>query len=288
MKPQQHGQRPGRPASQGSGLARALSKLGFCSRSQAWALIQAGRVRVNGVPRRDPEWRVNLERDRLQVDEQAVRGEAKVYLLLNKPRGLVTTAADEQGRETVFECLAGKGLPFVVPVGRLDKASEGLLLFTNDTAWAARITAPESHIEKTYHVQVDCLADEDLARRIQAGTEAEGEFLAARRAHVLRQGTRNSWLEIVLDEGRNRHIRRLLAALGVGVMRLVRVAIGPVPLGNLAKGEFRHLTRQEVSGGWNPRKSIAGRGSHSAGAHSSPLIMQLPDNGPGMDERQDQ
>lgn len=245
MKPRRD-QHAGRPAGESGGLARALSKLGYCSRSQARALIQAGRVRVNGVPRRDPEWRVNLERDRLQVDEQAVRGEAKVYLMLNKPRGLVTTAADEQGRETVFECLAGKGLPFVAPVGRLDKASEGLLLLTNDTAWAARITAPESHLDKTYHVQVDCLADEDLARRIQAGAEAEGELLAARRVSVLRHGTRNSWLEIVLDEGRNRHIRRLLAALGVGVMRLVRVTIGPLPLGDLAKGQFRHLTSSEV------------------------------------------
>ena len=245
MKPRRD-QHAGRPAGDSGGLARALSKLGYCSRSQARALIQAGRVRVNGVPRRDPEWRVNLERDRLQVDEQAVRGEAKVYLMLNKPRGLVTTAADEQGRETVFECLAGKGLPFVAPVGRLDKASEGLLLLTNDTAWAARITAPESHLDKTYHVQVDCLADEDLARRIQAGAEAEGELLAARRVSVLRHGTRNSWLEIVLDEGKNRHIRRLLAALGVGVMRLVRVTIGPLPLGDLAKGQFRHLTSSEV------------------------------------------
>jgi 23S rRNA pseudouridine2605 synthase len=201
---------------------------------------------VNGVLRRDPELRVDWQRDRIEVDEQGVREEAKVYLMLNKPRGLVTTTADEQGRDTVFECLAGKGLPFVAPVGRLDKASEGLLFFTNDTVWAARITAPESHLDKTYHVQVDCVADEGLARRIQAGTTVEGDRLAAKCVRVLREGTRNSWLEIVLDEGRNRHIRRLLAALGVGVRRLVRVAIGSVPLGNLAKGEFRRLTREEV------------------------------------------
>jgi 23S rRNA pseudouridine2605 synthase len=234
------------PAGHGSGLARALSKLGFCSRSQACELIEAGRVRVNGVLRREPQWRVDWQRDRIEVDKQAIGEEAKVYLMLNKPRGLVTTAADEQGRDTVFECLAGKGLPFVAPVGRLDKASEGLLFLTNDTAWAARITAPESHLDKTYHVQVDCVADEELAQRIQAGTDSEGDFLAAKRVRVLREGTRNSWLEIVLDEGRNRHIRRLLAALGVGVRRLVRVAVGAVPLGNLAKGEFRRLTREEV------------------------------------------
>ena len=230
------------------GLARALSKLGFCSRSQAWKLIQAGHVRVNGTPRRDPEFRVDRQRDRIEVDGQPVRGEAKVYLMLNKPRGLVTTAADEQGRDTVFACLAGKGLPFVAPVGRLDKASEGLLLLTNDTVWAAQITAPETHLDKTYHVQVDCVADEPLVRRIQAGTTMDGEFLSAKSARVLREGTRHSWLEIVLDEGRNRHIRRLLAALGVNVLRLVRVAIGPLPLGNLPKGEFRRLTSEEVAG----------------------------------------
>ena len=224
-----------------------MSKLGFCSRSHAWELIQAGRVSVNGVLRRDPELRVNLHRDRIEVDQQAIREAAKVYLMLNKPRGLVTTTADEQGRDTVFECLAGKGLPFVAPVGRLDKASEGLLFFTNDTAWAARITAPDSRLDKTYHVQVDCVADEELARRIRAGATVEGDVLAAKRVRVLRQGIRNSWLEIVLDEGRNRHIRRLLAALGIGVRRLVRVAIGPVPLGNLAKGETRRLTPEEVT-----------------------------------------
>jgi 23S rRNA pseudouridine2605 synthase len=229
-------------------LARALSKLGYCSRSQAGTLIEAGRVRVNGVVRREPEWRVDLPRDRIEVDEQVLQEEAKVYLMLNKPRGLVTTASDEQGRETVLECLAGQGLPFVSPVGRLDKASEGLLLLTNDTTWAARITAPDSHLDKTYHVQVDCVADEDLARRVQAGTTVDGDLLAAKGVRVLRHGTRNSWLEIVLDEGRNRHIRRLLAALGVSVLRLVRVAIGSVPLGNLAKGAFRRLTPEEVRG----------------------------------------
>jgi len=196
--------------------------------------------------RRDPEWRVDLRGDRFDVDEQAVSPEAKVYLMLNKPRGWVTTVSDEKGRPTVCKCLAGQGLPFVAPVGRLDMASEGLLLLTNDTQWAARLTDPAAHLEKLYHVQVDCLADERLTRRIEAGVMVEGDFLAAKRARLLRQGTRNSWLEIVLDEGKNRHIRRLLAALGVGVLRLVRVAIGPLPLGNLPKGAFRRLTAQEV------------------------------------------
>jgi 23S rRNA pseudouridine2605 synthase len=229
-----------------AGLARALSKLGCCSRSQGWKLIQAGRVRVNGVVRRDPEFPVAWRQARIEVDTQSIKQETKAYLMLNKPRGLVTTASDEQGRDTVFKCLSGKGLPFVGPVGRLDQASEGLLLFTNDSAWAARITAPETHLDKIYHVQVDCMADEQLARRIQAGLKVEEDFLAAKCVRVLRQSTRNSWLEIVLDQGKNRHIRRLLAALGVGVLRLMRVAIGPLPLGNLAKGQFRSLTPAEV------------------------------------------
>ena len=230
-----------------TGLARALSKLGLCSRSQGWVLIEAGRVRVNGRVVRDPETRVVPGRDRIEVDGRAVRAEAKVHLMLNKPRGLVTTASDEQGRETVFQCLTGMALPFVAPVGRLDKASEGLLLFTNDTAWAARIADPESHLNKTYHAQVDCLADEALARRLEKGVVADGELLSAGRAGVLRQGEKNSWLEIVLDEGKNRHIRRLLGALGISVLRLVRVAVGPLQLGALPKGQARRLTREEIA-----------------------------------------
>ena len=167
--------------------------------------------------------------------------------MLNKPRGLVTTASDEQGRETVFSCLERQDLPLLAPVGRLDKASEGLLLFTNDTAWAAQFTAPESHLNKTYHVQVDCLADEALAQRMQNGVTVDGSRLAAQRVRVLRHGTKNSWLEVVLDEGKNRHIRRLLAALGVSVLRLVRVAAGCLQLGALAKGESRPLTPEEVA-----------------------------------------
>jgi 23S rRNA pseudouridine2605 synthase len=231
----------------GTGLARALSKLGFCSRRQAEQIIKEGRIRVNGVIRLDPEFRVELDRARIEADGQAVHAEIKVYLMLNKPRGLVTTASDERGRRTVFECLADTHLPFVSPVGRLDQASEGLLLLTNDTQWAARITAPDSHLDKTYNVQIDCQADDRLVERIRKGVTSEGQFLAVKGVAILRHGTHNSWLEIVLDEGRNRHIRRLLAALGVNVLRLVRIAIGPLALGNLAKGEVRRLTDKQVT-----------------------------------------
>lgn len=240
------GARAGARADKPRELARALSRLGFASRSQATALIAEGRVSVNGIARRDPTCRVELGRDRIEVDGKVVEDAARVYLMLNKPRGLVTTSSDERGRGTVFDCLAGRNLPFVSAVGRLDQASEGLLLFTNDGAWAARLTEPAHHVEKTYHVQVDRVADAALVTALGVGVTDDGEHLATRTARLLRAGAKTSWLEVVLDEGKHRHLRRLLGALGVEVERLVRVAIGPLVLGDLAKGASRPLTDDEV------------------------------------------
>jgi 23S rRNA pseudouridine2605 synthase len=228
------------------GLARALSKLGFCSRSQAANLIRAGRVRLNGATRKDPETPVHLERDRIDVDRNAVASESKIYLMLNKPRGVVTTASDEKGRRTVYSLL-GEKLPWVGPVGRLDKASEGLLLFTNDSEWAAGLSDPSSHLDKTYHVQVGIVPYQYITDRLQNGIRAGGELLRAKQARVLRAGEKNSWLEIVLDEGKNRQIRRMLEHLGIEVLRLIRVAIGPLALGTLAKGKSRALALAEKS-----------------------------------------
>jgi 23S rRNA pseudouridine2605 synthase len=229
------------------GLARALSKLGYCSRSQAAELIRGGRVRLNGGLRRDPETSVRLEKDHIEVDDHAVETRQKIYLMMNKPRGVVTTAHDEKGRETVYAVLAkaGESLPWVAPVGRLDKASEGLLLLTNDSEWGARIVAPETHLEKTYHVQIDTLADAKLITALVRGVSDGGDLLRGVRSRLLRSGERNCWLEIVLDEGKNRQIRRMLAALGVEVLRLVRVGIGPLQLGELAKGSFRAIKKEE-------------------------------------------
>ena len=221
-----------------------MSKRGSCSRSQASELIRAGRVRLNGKVRRDPETPVRLEQDRITLDGQPLQAQEKVYLMLNKPRKVVTTASDEAGRKTVYACLP-PGLPWVAPVGRLDMASEGLLLMTNDSEWAARITAPESHLDKRYHVRVGARVDEELLQKMMAGVESEGEWLQVKRVEVLRQGGRNCWLTVVLDEGRNRQIRRIMEALGVEVLRLVRVAIGPVELGELKKGQARRLSAEE-------------------------------------------
>lgn len=227
-------------------LPRALSKLGLCSRTQAAALIAAGRVSVNGKPARNATLRVDPGADCICVDGRAIVATQAVYLMLNKPRGLVTTAADEQGRPTVYSLLHDPALPWVAPVGRLDRASEGLLLFTNDSAWAARLLDPASHVDKVYHAQIDRVADEALLARLRAGVEIVGEPpLAARTVRVLRAGEKTCWLEVVLDEGRNRHIRRMLQALGVEVRRLVRVAIGPLQLGDLPKGAWRPLTPAE-------------------------------------------
>jgi 23S rRNA pseudouridine2605 synthase len=227
------------------GLARAISKLGYCSRSRAAELVAAGRVKWNGALRRDPETPVHLGKDRIEIDGQPVARSSKIYLALNKPCGVVTTAADEKGRETVYSLLP-ENLPWLAPVGRLDKASEGLLLLTNDSEWAARITAPETHLDKTYHVQIDAIANEALLETLRSGIRAsDGEFLRVKNVRILRHGEHNSWVEIILDEGKNRHIRRMLEHLKLEVLRLVRVAIGPLALGDLAKGATRALSHDE-------------------------------------------
>jgi 23S rRNA pseudouridine2605 synthase len=184
--------------------------------------------------------------DRIDIDGQEPAPAPRVALMLNKPRGLVTTAKDERGRATVYSCFADAALPWLAPIGRLDKASEGLLLFSNDPVWSARITDPNSGPPKTYHVQIDRLPDAALLADLERGAVSDGERLSVRSARRLRSGEKNAWLEIVLDEGRNRQIRRLLEAFDVSVVRLVRVAIGSLALGELAKGRWRMLTEKEM------------------------------------------
>lgn len=240
---------PGSPVERAPrhGLARVLSKLGLCSRSQAQLWVRAGRVSVNDCIVRDDESPTDARRDRIALDGKSVAAAPRVYLMLNKPRGSVTTSSDEHDRDTVYALLAGADLPWVAPVGRLDKASEGLLLFSNDTGWSAALTDPATHLDKTYHVQIDTLPDASLLSRVCAGSVDQGELLKAKFARELRRGAKNAWLEIVLDEGRNRHIRRMLAAFDIKVLRLVRVAIGSLPLGRLGKGAWRYLQADELA-----------------------------------------
>ena len=229
------------------GLARILSKRGYCSRKQAEALVHSGRVQLEGRQVLDPDHPVSRVDARIEVDGQSVGLPARQYLMLNKPRGLVTTAHDERGRETVYRCFDGAALGWIAPVGRLDKASEGLLLFSNDPEWAARITDPATGPDKSYHVQVDCIPDAAMLSALHEGVREGDELLRAKSAVLLRAGEKHAWLEIVLDEGRNRQIRRLLDARGVGVLRLLRVAIGSLALGDLPKGQWRELSVQEVA-----------------------------------------
>jgi 23S rRNA pseudouridine2605 synthase len=229
------------------GVARVISKLGLGSRTEAAAWVGQGRVRVNGRLVRDAEHAVRQGVDRIEIDGRESEPVPRIALMLNKPRGLVTTTKDEQGRATVYSCFKGAALPWLAPVGRLDKASEGLLLFSNDPAWAARITDPDTGPAKTYHVQVNRLPDAGLLASLEYGIAVDGERLAVKSARQLRTGEKNAWLEIVLKEGRNRQIRRLLTAFDVSVLRLVRVAVGPLSLGPLPKGQWRMLTAEEIA-----------------------------------------
>jgi 23S rRNA pseudouridine2605 synthase len=216
------------------------------SRTAASGWVREGRVRVNGRVITDPEFPVRGGVDRVSVDGRDAASVERIVIMLNKPRGLVTTTQDERGRETVYRCLENTGLPWLAPVGRLDKASEGLLLFSNDPVWAAQVTDPASGPEKIYHVQVGRSPDASLLPALTRGVPADGDHLSAKSARILRAGKRTAWLEIVLEEGRNRQIRRLLAALDVSVLRLVRIAMGPLQLGNLPKGAWRRLSAEEI------------------------------------------
>lgn len=185
----------------------------------------------------------------IQVDGVRAQTADRIYLALNKPRGLVTTARDEKQRATIYDCLRDLQLPWIAPVGRLDQASEGLLLLSNDSQWAAGITAPESRLCKTYHVQIDRPPSTSDLQALVTGVEVEAgqPKWCAVSANLLRSGGKTAWLEVALDEGRNRQIRRMLMALDLRVLRLLRVAIGPVLLGNLAKGATRTLSADEIA-----------------------------------------
>lgn len=225
-------------------LQKLLSAAGVCSRRAAETYLTAGRVTVNGEPARLGQ-RADPDRDEILVDGRPLAPRAKpVYILLNKPRGYVTTLSDERGRKTVAELVADCGAR-VYPVGRLDLDSEGLLLLTNDGDWAQHLLHPSHEVEKTYHVSVFGPVA-GAAARLAAMTDLEGEPIRPARVEVLRQTARTAVLAVTIHEGKNRQIRRMCARCGLTVKRLRRVQEGPLKLGNLPTGKWRDLSENEV------------------------------------------
>jgi 23S rRNA pseudouridine2605 synthase len=229
----------GRPPGRRVQLHRAVSKLGLGSRTQAWVWVRAGEVAVDGRVVTDPLTWVDLDRQRITRRGRETTPAASVVLALHKPRGVVTTRSDERGRRTVYDLLP-PGLPWVFPAGRLDADSEGLLILTNDSALAVRLTEPEHRVPKTYRVTLDAPPSADDLRRWREGVELDDG--RTRPAGVrLMGGEKSRTVEIVLTEGRNRQVRRMAREVGRRVRRLVRVAIGGLALGDLAPGACRLL-----------------------------------------------
>jgi pseudouridine synthase len=226
-------------------LDRALSRAGVASRTEVAGLIRAGRVTVNGRAVVDPGAWVDPERDRVALDGKPVRSAARRYLALHKPVGYVTTRRDPEGRRTVYDLL-GAVRGWVAPVGRLDRRTSGLLLLTNDTTFSDRVTDPRSHLPKTYLVKTNSrLADGQIDQLRRGVRLSDGP---ARPAVVRLRGAggSHSLLEIVLTEGRNQQVRRMLRAVGSKVVRLKRISIGPLILGGLRSGAWRELSSSEI------------------------------------------
>ncbi|MGA2739294.1 MAG: pseudouridine synthase [Bryobacteraceae bacterium] len=226
-------------------LERVLSKAGLGSRTEARSWIGAGRVRVNGKVVETPDRWVDMERDRVTLDGRPVRGARKVYLLLYKPKGYLTTHTDPQGRPTVYDLVRDAGL-WLVPVGRLDLDTTGLLIMTNDTEFAERLTNPEYKVPKTYQAKcADRLTDEQIGR-LRDGVELSDGPTRPARVERLRDSGKYTHIELTIGEGRNRQVRRMVEAVGSKVLKLTRVAIGPVRIGELQIGKWRPLTAAEV------------------------------------------
>jgi len=226
-------------------LERVISKAGLGSRTDARSWIGAGRVRVNGRVVQTPDHWVDMERDRVTLDGKPVRGGQKVYLLLYKPKGYLTTYSDPQGRPTVYDLLREAGA-WVIPVGRLDLDSTGLLIMTNDTAFGEHLTNPDHKVPKVYQAKcAGILSDEQIAR-LRDGVELSDGRTRPALVERLRDSGKNTHLQLTITEGRNRQVRRMVEAVGSKVLKLTRVAIGPVRIGDLQIGKCRHLTAAEV------------------------------------------
>jgi len=227
-------------------LDRALSRSGAGSRTQACAWIEAGRVRVNGRVVKDPGKWIDPASDRITLDGEQVRAVERIYLALHKPKGYVTTRSDPEGRATVYDLL-GELPAWVAPVGRLDRDTSGLLLFTNDSDLADRINDPEHHLPKSYVVTTWREVEDEGLERLARGLELDDGPTRPTKVRRLEPNGKRARIEIVLREGRNRQVRRMLEAVGHKVVALERVAIGMVCLGDLAVGQSRSLTRAELA-----------------------------------------
>jgi pseudouridine synthase len=237
---------PPRPATRKlKTLERVFSKAGIGSRTEARHAIAAGKVRVNGQIVEDPEHWVDLDRDRVTLNGKPLRRAPGQYVLLYKPKGYLTTYRDPQGRPTVYDLIAGLGT-WVTPVGRLDLDTSGLLLLTNDTDFAEQVMNPESKVPKTYQVKTATKLNETQIEQLRRGVELSDGPTRPAAVTLLRETSRYSHLELVLTEGRNRQVRRMIEAVGSKVLKLVRTAIGPIRIGDLPIGAWRALTREEV------------------------------------------
>lgn len=229
-------------------LDRALSRFGVASRAEARKAIQKGCLKVNGRIVRDPECWVHPEKDILHLDGRRLKPARKVYLLFYKPKGVITSHGDPEGRKTVYGFLGGDS-KWVFPVGRLDRDTSGLLLLTNDTDFADFVTRPQSQVPKTYLVKVNGLLSDEVIARLQSGVEMKrGDWASPLSVRRLENRGKYTWLEIILTEGKNREVRRMIEAVGFQVLKLVRTGIGRLTLEGLETGKSRKLTPEEVTG----------------------------------------
>jgi len=228
-------------------LDRVLSRFGLASRTAARQAILAGWLKVNGKVVRDPDLWVRPDQATLHLDGQRLKPARKTYLLLYKPKGVITSHGDPGGRKTVYEYLGDNG-KWVSPVGRLDKDTSGLLLLTNDTEFADHVTNPHSKVLKTYLVKTSGILSEEIVSRLNAGVEMKrGDWASPISVRRLEDRGKYTWLEVVLAEGKNREVRRMVEAVGFKVLKLVRTCIGPLTLAGLEIGKCRQLTPSEVA-----------------------------------------
>ncbi len=255
-------------------LDRIFSKAGICSRTEAREWIVRGRVKVNGKTQRDPEHWVDVDQDAIVLDGRPLRAEKKIHILLYKPKGYLTTYKDPEGRPTVYDLLQ-KLDQWVFPVGRLDQDTSGLLILTNDTDFAEHITNPDYHVAKTYLVKTSTLLSDEQLEMLRQGLELKDGPTRPAKVRRMRDSESRSFIEITITEGRNRQVRRMVEALDSKVLKLVRVAIGPIRIERLQIGKWRHMTQDEVrvlrrSGrkGAGPVESAAKRAPAAEGGDS--------------------